>query len=95
MNHINPETKDIILGRTIGLQFEWYLHNLAALFGEENAKDLDVGKSIFADGKSHPLKNDEGKITKEGVMSLVMRIGYILFVNPVYWIWDLIVNGGF
>ena len=60
-----------------------------------SAKHLDVGKSIFADGKTHPLKNKDKNITKEGVMSLVMRMVYIMSGNPIYWIWDLIVNGGF
>ena len=97
LNHFNPNTKDVIQGNTAGVQFEWELHNYAAWlgFGGEPAKHLDVGKTIFADGEAHPLRDKDGDITKEGVMSLGMRIGYILSGNPIYWIPDLIINGGF
>ena len=97
LNHINPDTKDIIKGNTIGVQFEWELHNVAAHLGigGNSAKHLDVGISIFADGKTHPLRDEYGKITDEGVMSLAMRALYILLFGPIVWIWDLIVNGGF
>ena len=97
LNHFNSKTKDIIQGSTAGVQFEWELHNLAAWLGigGDSAKEVDIGKSIFADGKAHPLKDEYGNITSEGVMSIIMRIGYILSGNPVYWIWDLKVNGGF
>ena len=46
-------------------------------------------------GKTHPLRDKHGSLTETGAMSLGMRIGFIMFGNPVYWIWDLIVNGGF
>ena len=97
LNHFNPNTKDVINGSSFGVQFEWALHNYAAWLGigGDNAKHLDVGKSIFADGKSHPLIDKDGNISSTGVMSLGMRILYIISSNPVYWIWDLIVNGGF
>ena len=97
LNHFNPNTKDVIQGSTAGVQFEWELHNYAAWLGigGDSAKHLDVGKSIFADGKTHPLRDEHGNITETGVMSLGMRTGYILSGNPIYWIWDLIVNGGF
>ena len=96
LNHFNPETKDVIQGTTAGVAFEWDLHNLAALFevGGENAKHLDVGKTIFADGEDHPLRNKDGEITKEGVMSLAMRVLYFI-INPIGAIWDLYINGGF
>ncbi len=97
LNHFNPNTKDVIQGSTAGVQFEWELHNYAAWLGigGDSAKHLDVGKSIFADGKTHPLRDEHGNITTTGVMSLGMRIVYICLGNPIYWIWDLIVNGGF
>ena len=97
LNHINKDTKDIIQGSSAGVQFEWELHNYAAWLGigGDSAKDLDIGKSIFTDGKHHPLLDQDGKVSKVGVMSLGMRILYILSVNPIYWIWDLIANGGF
>ena len=96
LNYFNADTKDVIQGTTVGVQFEWTLHNYAAWlgFGGDSARHLDVGKSIFADGKTHSLTDEHGNITT-GVMSLVMRIGYIIFANPICWIWDLIVNGGF
>ena len=69
---------------------------MAALFevGGENAKHLDVGKTIFADGEDYPLRNKDGEITKEGVMSLAMRVLYFI-INPIGAIWDLYINGGF
>ena len=97
LNHFNPNTKDVIQGSTAGVQFEWELHNYAAWLGigGDSAKHLDVGKSIFVDGKSHPLIDKDGNISSTGVMSLGMRILYIMSSNPIYWIRDLIVNGGF
>ncbi len=97
LNHINPDSKDVIQGSTVGVYYEWQLHNFAAWLGigGDSAKDLDVGKSIFTDGQSHPLIDDNGEITLEGVMSLFMRGTYIMLNNPIYWVWDLIVNGGF
>ena len=97
LNHFNPETKDVIQGSTAGLQFEWELHNYAAWFGfgGDSAKNLDVGKSIFADGKVHPLINNDGEITSEGVMSLAIRVAYLVSHGIAYVTWDLITNGGF
>lgn len=97
MNHFNPNTKDVIQGSTAGVQFELELHNYAAWLGigGDSAKHLDVGKSIFADGKTHPLRDEYGNITETGGMSLAMRALYILLFGPIVWIWDLIVNGGF
>lgn len=97
LNHINPNTKDVIKGSTAGVQFEWELHNYAAWLGikGESTRDLDVGKSIFADGNSHLIRDEEGNLTLEGVMSVAMRLMYIFSGNPIFWIWDLIVNGGF
>ena len=85
LNHFNPKTKDVIQGSTAGVQFEWELHNYAAWLGigGDSAKHLDVGKSIFADGKTHPLGDEYGNITATGVMSLGMRMVYICFGNPI------------
>ena len=101
LNHFNHNTKDVIQGSTAGVQFEWELHNYAAWLGivGYSAKHLDVGKSIFADGETHPLRDEHGNITATGVMSLGMRTVYIIsgiiLGSPVYWVGDLIVNGGF
>ena len=96
LNYINKDTKDVIQGSTAGVMCEWELHNYAAWlgFGGDSARDLDIGSTIFSDGKSHPLIVD-GEMTWEGVMSIGMRVWYILSGNPIYWIYDLIVNGGF
>ena len=97
LNHFNEDTKDVIQGSTAGVQFEWELHNYAAWLGigGDSAKHLDVGQSIFADGVHHPLRDKDGNLTATGVMSLGMRIVYIIFGNPISWIGDLNVNGGF
>ena len=97
LNHFNPKTKDIIQGTTMGFVFEWRMHNYAAWvkIGGNSARNLDVGKSIFSDGDTHPL-TVEGKITSTGVMSTAMRAMYIgLFFQHGFWIKDAIVNGGF
>lgn len=96
LNHINKDTKDIIKGSTAGVMCEWELHNYAAWlgFGGDSARDLDIGSTIFSDGESHPLI-DKGEISTAGIMSIGMRVWYILTGNPIYWIYDLIVNGGF
>lgn len=49
LNYFNPDTKDVIKGSSIGVQFEWELHNYAAWLGigGDSAKDLDVGTTIF------------------------------------------------
>ncbi len=85
LNHINPETKDVIKGSSIGVQYEWFLHNAAYYVGIERAhtQSVDVGASIFSD--SH----------KGNDMVRAMKVTYFLFVNPIFWPWDLVVNGGF
>ena len=45
-------------------------------------KDVDLGASIFSD--------NHGELMGNG-----MKISYIIFGNPIYWIWDLIANGGY
>ena len=86
LNHFNPNTKDVIQGSTVGVQFEWTLHNVAEMLniGGDSAKHLDVGKSIFLDGKTHPLRDEYGNLTTTGIMSLGMRVVYIMFGNPIY-----------
>ena len=46
---------EFIQGSTFGLSYEWALHNFAASLGigGEQATSLDVGASIFADGRDH------------------------------------------
>ena len=83
LNHINPSTKDIIKGSTAGMQYEWFLHNVAYSLGieRESSKDVDLGASIFADSHNN-------------TMGYGMKISYIVLFNPIYWIWDLIASGG-
>ena len=97
LNHINPDTKDIIKGSTTGMQYEWVLHNLAYFLGvnRSSSASVDLGPSIFSDGKDHPLIDENGEVSMAGVMSLLMRIIYLMFSHPIYTVWDLIANGGF
>lgn len=46
--------------------------------GGESSRNLDVGKSIFTDGQSHTLRGKPENIDIKGIMSLGMRIIYIL-----------------
>lgn len=66
------------------MQYEWCLYNVAYFLGIDRArsKSVDLGVSIFADGHG-------------GTMGNGMKISYMLFYSPIYWIWDLIVNGGY
>ncbi len=84
LNHINPETKDVIKGSTIGVQYEWMLHNAAYYVGIErdHTQSVDVGASIFSD-------------THGGLMGNGMKISYLVLHDPIFWIWDLVVNGGY
>ena len=63
--------------------------------GGDAAKHVDIGSTIFADGDSHPLTDENGDISITGVMSVIMRGSFIVFGNPIAWIGDLIENGGF
>ena len=96
LNHFNTNTKDVIQGSTTGVQFEWQLHNYAAWLGigGDSAKHLDVGKSIFADGKTHPLRDEYGNITATVIMSIGMRYVYTIITPPIIWICEMINNGG-
>ncbi|MCI5745461.1 MAG: hypothetical protein MR270_04180 [Erysipelotrichaceae bacterium] len=100
LNHFNPNTKNVIKGGTFGVQFEWELHNYAAWvgIGGEPAEHVDLGETIYADGKFHPLIDDHKNITSEGIMSLIMRIVYTrlyyLFDSDCS-LWNLITNGGY
>ena len=84
LNHLNPETKDVIKGSSIGVQYEWMLHNIAYDVGinRKSSRSVDVGYSIFSD--SHG-----------GIMGNGMKISYILLHAPAFWVWDLFANGGF
>ena len=94
LNHFNEQTKDVIQGSTYGIQFEWEFHNYAAWLGfGESAKHLDVGKTIFSDGKAHPLIDKDGNVKATGVMSAGMRIIYRL--TSIYGFSDYIINGEF
>ena len=81
LNHINSDTRNVIKGSTFGVSFEWEAHNLSALFGigGESGKHLDVGATIFSDLNSHPLKYEDGNISKTGVASMCMITMYVLY----------------
>lgn len=95
LNHFNRDTRDIIQGSTPGVQFEWELHNYAYIYSKitknedyiNRSKTLDLDKTIFADNHSD--------IDYVGTLSHIMKTSYMLVVNPIYWIYDLIVNGGY
>ena len=94
LNYFNKDTRDIIKGTSIGMQFEWELHNIAfygfsiaKIIGFDNnsisdginsAKEVDIGKTIFADN--------------HGKSSTVMKIAYISRGVP-WWLIDLGING--
>ena len=89
LNHFNSSTKDVIRGSSIGLEYEWYLHNIMfyLTFGKsQSARSVSVGRSIFSD-------NHSGGIY--GIASNVMKVSYMMLHNPFFWIWDLIANGGY
>ena len=76
----------------MGVVYEWELHNLAAwITGNESARDLDVGKTIFADGEAHKIEDN----IVNGIMSFFMRATYMLAPDPISITGDLIINGGF
>lgn len=81
LNHINSDTKNVIKGSSLGVSFEWESHNLAALFGfgGEAAENLDVGATIFSDLKIHPLRDENGKLSKTGIASVGMVTMYVLY----------------
>ena len=85
-----------MLFKEVQHQFEWQLHNYAAWLGigGDSAKHLDVGKSIFADGKTHPLRDEYGNITATGIMSIGMRYVCTIITPPIIWICEMINNGG-
>ena len=85
VNHFNDKTRRVIKGSTVGVQYEWMLHNIAYYLGigsKDSAASVDIGASIFSDD-SH------------GIMSHAMRISYILLSPISRTIFDLIANGGY
>ena len=88
LNHFNVKTKDVIRGSTHGMQYEWFVHNVAYVGGRivgsqsiiDSATDVDLGKTIFFD--DHDYK------------SHIMKGSYILLYLP-HAINDLIAGGGY
>ena len=66
------------------MQYEWFLHNVAYSLGikRESSESVDLGTSIFADQHNDTMGNG-------------MKISYILLFGNIFWIWDLIANGGY
>ena len=85
LNHFNDESKNIIDGTSVGVQFEWMVHNLAyigsTVIGHEEYKDrarsVDLGRTIFSD--------------EHGTPSVLMWIGYCI-LHPRAAIVDAIVD---
>ena len=82
LNHINNETKDIIKGTSMGVQFEWMCHNAAYYMGikREQTKSLDVGETIFSDARSR-LSSNSSKIDSDVLASIAMDIAYFSFLG--------------
>ena len=81
LKYLNPETKEFFKGSIVGMQFEWFLHNVVYyISGYEGAKDVNLGESIFM---------DEG----HGLLGLCMKIAY-LAIHPILGIIDLVLGGG-
>lgn len=83
LNHINSDTKKIIKGSSVGVEYEWLLHNVAYWLGvsRSQASPVDVGISIFSDNHSG--------------LGDIMKISYIILQHPAFTIWDLIANKGY
>ena len=89
LNHINKNTKDVIDGTSIGMTFEWSLHNVAyvgsSLIGDQatadSAKDVNLGKTIFSDNHG-------------GFIEYGMKHAY-MFLYPFGAMYDYYINGGY
>ena len=92
LNHINKSTKEVIKGSTSGVVFEWGLHNVAYLLGFEKGKDLDVGATIFSDNNAHPILDQKGNVSLNGLMSVGMTIMYMALTPAVVWVPDFIIS---
>ena len=88
LNHFNKKTKDLITGSTKGIVFEWFVHNIAYMFGvsKGSTKHLDIGSTIFKDMEDHPILKD-GVVQKEGLMSIAMILVYY-FYDSYFWEYD-------
>ncbi|MBP5551260.1 MAG: RHS repeat-associated core domain-containing protein [Bacilli bacterium] len=93
LNHINADTKDMIKGTSMGMEFEWWVHNAAYYIGS-GLKLLGV-KKLFGLDIDEPLVSAEsvniGKsiyADKHGWKSGIMHLGYLL-INPFGAIHDL------
>ena len=92
LNYVNPETKDVIKGTSIGVEFEWTVHNVAYRL-------LNVVKNIGINeilGKTIDERIDQvahvdvGKTIyddEHGVLSYAMQFCYFS-IHPFANIWD-------
>ena len=79
LNHINTDTRDYFIGSSSAIQYEWLGHNLAYWYyfckgneeKKEEAKDADIGPTIF-DDKNH------------GFASAFMKASYGLLNTPIF-----------
>ena len=99
LNHINPYTRDVIKGTSLGVQFEWMLHNIAykggsvirlfgKLFGQDWLREqIEQAKSVDV---GPTIFSDSG----HDIFGTLMKLAYILLFGP--WIagYDLHANGG-
>jgi len=89
LNYINEQTRDIIDGTTVGVTYEWMLHNIAyagaSILGldsfKASAESVDIGKTVFDD--SH-----------KGFIEHALKTPYIVLF-PITAVIDLFINGGY
>ena len=92
LNYFREDTKDVIKGTSIGMQYEWMCHNIAfyglsfaQLFGANveaekgQAQDVNVGATIFADNHD--------------VYTTLMTTSYFL-LRPIGWLIDYSISNG-
>ena len=76
------------------MEFEIHMHNLEYWFGIERDKTkyTDLGKTIFND--SHAFYDENGNVSLEGLMSILMKCLYIIH-QPFSAFYDLLIERKF
>jgi len=85
----SKRSRDIIDGTTVGVTYEWMLHNIAyagaSILGldsfKASAESVDIGKTVFDD--SH-----------KGFIEHALKTPYIVLF-PITAVIDLFINGGY
>jgi len=78
LNHFSEGAKGEIKGTSIGVQYEWMVHNIAYVFtGADNTKSANIGHTIFNDN--------------HGALTVGMGITYVLFTGIIHSTVDAII----